>query len=660
MGLEMRAQSRVTALAVLVFCAGGALGAQAPLEAYGKLPTLSNIVLSPDGGKIAFLRSDDQGEVVVAEEVGAPKPLSLLDTEQQKVRSLEWADDDHLIIVMSMTTLPKEAEFGSYFTGPPQEYFFAKSLDTKTNAVQPIPGIVGGRRSREHILNAVAGGMQPRTVDGQIDVYVPGYYFPNGQGRLALFREDLAAGVTRMITSEGKMLAEDWLVDDTGNIAAEADYDESGQRWSLKLNSNGAALKPVDVSAPIEGPRIEGFSEDGSGVILRLPVKEGYPTYEKISLKDGSVGTWEHSGYQFDGLVADHLTGRVIGAPLFSDKSDYVFFEPRADIVWRSVKAAFAGATDVQLVSWSEDRNKVVVLVFGPRYGAGYFLVDMATHKADPIDNLYEGIDEVSPVSWIDYPAADGRLIHAYLTLPVGRDPKSLPLVVLPHGGPFARDEPGFDWLSQAIASRGYAVLQSQFRGSDGFGKDLLWAGFGEFGKKMQTDLSDGVRALAAKGVIDKKRVCIVGASYGGYAALAGATLDTGVYRCAVSDSGISDLHALLAYWHGPFNALDNSSERYWDRFLGIADIADPKLDAISPIRHVDRVTIPILLIHGHDDTVVPFAQSEDMDDALKAAGKDVTFVKLDGEDHWLSRSTTRTQMLEATVKFLEANNPPN
>jgi hypothetical protein len=104
MGLEMRAQSRVTALAVLVFCAGGALGAQAPLEAYGKLPTLSNIVLSPDGGKIAFLRSDDQGEVVVAEEVGAPKPLSLLDTEQQKVRSLEWADDDHLIIVMNISS----------------------------------------------------------------------------------------------------------------------------------------------------------------------------------------------------------------------------------------------------------------------------------------------------------------------------------------------------------------------------------------------------------------------------------------------------------------------------------------------------------------------------------------------------------------------------
>jgi dipeptidyl aminopeptidase/acylaminoacyl peptidase len=314
----------------------------------------------------------------------------------------------------------------------------------------------------------------------------------------------------------------------------------------------------------------------------------------------------------------------------------------------------------VKLVSWSEDRSKVVVLVFGPRYGAGYFFVDMKTHKADPIDNLYLGIDDISPESWIDYKAADGRQIHAYLTLPLGRDRKNLPLVVLPHGGPNERDEPGFDWLSQAIASRGYAVLQPQFRGSDGFGKVLMWAGFGEFGKKMQTDLSDGVRALAAKGLVDPKRVCIIGTSgYGGYAALAGATLDTGVYRCAVSDSGMSDLRATLLYVRQPHGSLDNRDERFLDRYLAVTNPDDPKLDAISPIKHVDKVSIPILLIHGRDDTVVPFSQSENMADALRSAGKNVELVTLDGEDHWLSRSATRTQMLQATVKFLEANNPP-
>jgi dipeptidyl aminopeptidase/acylaminoacyl peptidase len=302
----------------------------------------------------------------------------------------------------------------------------------------------------------------------------------------------------------------------------------------------------------------------------------------------------------------------------------------------------------------------VVVQVFGPSYGDGYFFVDMTTHKADPIGNEYDGVEDVSAEKWIEYRAADGRMLHAYLTLPMNREAKNLPLIVLPHGGPHARDEPGFDWWSQALASRGYAVLQPEFRGSEGFGKDLLWAGFGEFGHKMQTDLSDGVRALAAQGTIDPKRVCIAGASYGGYAALAGATLDLGVYRCAVSVAGLSDLRAQLSYWNWPRNKLDDRSERFWDRFLGVSNLDDPKLDAISPIKHIDKVTIPILLIHGKDDTVVPILQSEEMADALNAAGKQVEFVKLDGEDHWLSRSETRLQMLKATVKFLEDNNPPD
>ena len=238
--------------------------------------------------------------------------------------------------------------------------------------------------------------------------------------------------------------------------------------------------------------------------------------------------------------------------------------------------------------------------------------------------------------------------------------PRNLPLIVLPHGGPHTRDLPGFDWLSQALASRGYAVLQPQFRGSAGFGWDLLSAGFGEFGRKMQTDLSDGVRALAAKGTIDPKRVCIVGASYGGYAAMAGATMDTGVYRCAVADAGLSDLHDFMRYMQRRSERSDNLNVRFWDRFLGVSGTDDPALDAISPIKHVDKATIPILLIHGRDDTVVPIAQSVDMADALKEAGKQVELVKLDGEDHWLSRSETRFQMLDATVKFVEANNPPN
>jgi len=227
---------------------------------------------------------------------------------------------------------------------------------------------------------------------------------------------------------------------------------------------------------------------------------------------------------------------------------------------------------------------------------------------------------------------------------------------VLPHGGPAVADTLQFDWWAQALASQGYAVLQPNYRGS-ALSLRFIEAGFGQWGRKMQTDLSDGVRYLAKQGVIDLARVCIVGGSYGGYAALAGVTLDPGVYRCAVAVAGISDLRRFRKW------TIENHlswSQRYWDRFMGTADQNDPALVEISPIEHVSAVTVPVLLIHGRDDTVVPFEQSDMMLSALKRAGKSVQLVTMKHEDHWLSRSETRLQMLQASVEFLKANNPPN
>jgi dipeptidyl aminopeptidase/acylaminoacyl peptidase len=175
----------------------------------------------------------------------------------------------------------------------------------------------------------------------------------------------------------------------------------------------------------------------------------------------------------------------------------------------------------------------------------------------------------------------------------------------------------------------------------------------------MQTDLSDGVRYLAHEGVIDPARVCIVGASYGGYAALAGVSLDPGVYRCAVSVAGISDLRSWLHWVNHQHYGRDTAAQRYWERFIGASGPEDASAEAISPLRHLDAITVPVLLIHGKDDTVVPFEQSQVMYDALRGAKKDVQLVTLDKEDHWLSRSETRLQMLTASVAFLRAHNPP-
>jgi dipeptidyl aminopeptidase/acylaminoacyl peptidase len=160
--------------------------------------------------------------------------------------------------------------------------------------------------------------------------------------------------------------------------------------------------------------------------------------------------------------------------------------------------------------------------------------------------------------------------------------------------------------------------------------------------------------------VIDPARVCIVGASYGGYAALAGVSLDSNVYRCAVSVAGISDLRKWLREVNHEHYGRDTAAQRYWERFIGASGPNDASADAISPLRHVDAITVPVLLIHGRDDTVVPFEQSQLIYDSMRGANKDVELVALKGEDHWLSRSETRLQMLRASVEFLRAHNPPD
>lgn len=284
----------------------------------------------------------------------------------------------------------------------------------------------------------------------------------------------------------------------------------------------------------------------------------------------------------------------------------------------------------------------------------------MKTLRADPIGELYphvptRAIAEVRPVS---YRAADGLEIRGFLTLPPERPAKALPLIVLPHGGPQSHDTGGFDWWAQALASRGYAVLQPNFRGSSGRGLAFVRAGYGEWGRKMQTDLSDGVRHLAAQGTIDPQRVCIVGGSYGGYAALAGATLNPGVYRCAVSINGVSDLREMLADVARE-TGQRSPSIRYWSRFMGVGRRTDKALDEVSPARRAAETRAAVLLIHGRDDTVVPHRQSELMASALRRAGKPARLITLDGEDHWLSRGETRRRMLEEAVAFVEAQNPP-
>jgi dipeptidyl aminopeptidase/acylaminoacyl peptidase len=334
--------------------------------------------------------------------------------------------------------------------------------------------------------------------------------------------------------------------------------------------------------------------------------------------------------------------------------------DPALEERLENARHAFPGLR-MHLESFSDDFSRLIVFTDGGDDSGTYWLFDTASNSVQALGSAHPGVtsDHVGKVRMVEWKAGDGLDLWGVLTLPPGRPGKDLPLVVLPHGGPEARDYPGFDWWAQAFASRGYAVFQPNFRGSTGYGVDFRNAGFGQWGRKMQTDVSDGVTELVRQGIIDPKRACIVGGSYGGYAALAGVTLQHGVYRCAVADAPVSDPAGLYAYVNDR-NVYVTNATRYWNAYMGAHGEYDPVLNTISPLKWAASADAPILLIHGKDDTVVPISQSEAMNAALSQAGKAVEFLVLPNEDHWLSREQTRIAMLNAAVAFVERYNPPD
>jgi dipeptidyl aminopeptidase/acylaminoacyl peptidase len=473
---------------------------------------------------------------------------------------------------------------------------------------------------------------------------------------LALFRVNLTTHGQRVIR-QGTDATRGWLVDDAGEIVAEENYYEKDQRWQMRIRRGGHWFDAESTRSPIDVPQMLGFGPKSDAVLVSTLDKDE-PVWELLSLQDGKLGPPMEDGDDLNVPFEDPATHRMIGGVRINDRTEYVFFNPALKSRWHSVVDAFPDER-VELVSTSADMMQFVVRVDGPVNGYRYVLVNMNTARAVPVGYVYDGLKDSFETRRITYEAADGLKIPAYLTLPAGRKASKLPLVVLPHGGPASRDTLDFDWWAQAMAAQGYAVLKPNYRGSTTT-HSFMTAGYGEWGRKMQTDLSDGVRYLAKEGIIDPARVCIVGASYGGYAALAGVTLDPGVYRCAVSVAGIADLKRFIQWVDQRDRAGDHTAGRYWDRFMGVQGANDPALDTISPIKHLDKVNVPVLLVHGKDDTVVPYEQSEIMLKALTKANKKVELVTMKKEDHWLSRGETRLLMLQSSIAFLKANNPPD
>ena len=615
-----------------------------PLASYGQLPAVTSPVLSHSGRRFAMVvNAADQRRLVIQELYG--KVLMIAELGDSKVRGVSWAGEDLVLVLISATH-----NLGMRY-GFENELLNFVTFDIKTQTVTwPI--------KESGMFNAALGYYGVSEIDHRWYAYLGmlplsrsssgAEWLSNGVPQL--MRIDLLKGNTRLVASQPSG-GRGWVLDNKGEVVARQRYDSAAKTWCLK------GRKPM---GPCLVERQDEFGKDDVEGLGREP---GTVIYDEVD----QAGNVHHMELALDGarppveILADNdighflfdpVTHLAIGARLKGPGGKVIMFDARRQLAVNTVLHTFTQEV-VSVASWSDDLRRFFVHTEGNGDSGTWWFVDLAINRALDFGKSYPDISasQVGANRAVHYHAADGLELEGFLTLPPGAEPHQLPLVVLPHGGPESRDYQRFDWLAQAFASRGYAVWQPNFRGSSGYGAAFRNAGMGEWGRKMQTDISDGVAELVRSGVVDPHRACIVGASYGGYAALAGVTVQQGLYRCAVSYAGVADLTDQL--WDASGGAL-----RYWRAYMGIKGSVRRDVADISPAALAERADAPVLLIHGKDDTVVEIEQSYIMKRALERAHKPVEFLILEGEDHHLSKQVTRTAMIEAAVAFVQRYNP--
>jgi dienelactone hydrolase len=674
-----------------------AQGQAASLEDYGSDPSLAAVAISPDGSRLAYVRTDGAEHVVAVVSLRDRQSLAAFKLGSQRLRFIRWADTNRLMICTSTLYAPivttklstvaapqskpsamagsgtsvGASGFGSAILSAGQsvsvrrEWSLLQIYDLNTHTAMALPD--PAQLQPLKVMNVIAGDPMVRQVAGHTTLYVQGLFVvPHGIGdsfdesevlRPALIRIDLDSGI-QTVLRQGAGDNTQWLVDAGGEVVAEQAYSPGKlgkkPRWQLTILRDGRLQEAASGHEIRDYPRLLGLGPQPDTLLIQSLDGQDL-VWKPLSLKDASVGPALAERSLLVAPIEQRTSHRIIGGVQIRDDVQYLFFDAAMQDQWNSVLHSFESA-HVQLVSASDDFSRFVLRIESPKLGLKYQLIDLAGHKLDPIGNVYQNVTEPLEAHRIDYTAADGLPLAGYLTLPRGREAHNLALLVLPHSAISGADTADYDWWSQALTTLGYAVVRVNFRGSETSFAQMA-AGVGEVGRKMQSDLSDGVRYLVDEGIADPKRVCIVGAAYGGYAALAGAALQPDLYRCAVSIAGVSDLSRWRAWAGARSDDRASPDQRGWPRFVDAAQ-SEASLNEISPLKHADAVRAPVLLMHARDDDFIPFEQSQRMYDALRHAGKTVELVALEPESELLSSSANRTAMLRKVAEFLRVHNP--
>lgn len=613
------------------------------IESFAAPPFLDGPELSPNGSWFAARLAVKGQQLLTMMPLSRAreKPVFIrLDPEKSDIDWWHWVNDDWLLIGFS-ATIP--------VGGSKWRVFRAASVSRLTGKIIPLASDAGGQNAADLIWSARDGS--PHVLLGvQEEIY---------SGSREFWPEirdfDVSTGKSHtVLTPRAEIM--DYVADASGVVRLGYGYFSESRTARLIYRANGeSAFSTLDRANYRKDEKLSvpaAFLANPDKA-LTISDADGFKTLYELDLRTLERGKklFGATGFDIGGLVSNPLDDSVVGIHVAENRARIHWIDPALAQTQAEIDAA-VGTGNALITSWDRSMSNLLVKLGGPDQAGAYYVYNRAlggkmTRLAFVDDNLRTR--RLAPVSTIHFKARDGLELSAVLTLPKDRAAKNLPLILLPHGGPQARDVEQWDWWVQFLAWRGYAVIQPNYRGSTGFGTALVEKGYGEWGLKMQDDLNDAVTHLADAGIADPKRVCIAGASYGGYAAMRGAQRDGKLFRCAISYAGVSDLGALAEY--------DSQFLMGAEFRAGLKQKA-PDFDAVSPLRHPEEFSTPILIMHGKLDLRVPVKQSRDMAEKLKDAGKNYRYVEQPLGDHHFSREADRLQFLKEMDAFLQQYNP--
>lgn len=614
-----------------------------PLEEYSKLASISMVRISPNGGYLAYRAADGDIEKIVIIQRDELKLAGTFDISKIRPNNIYFLDETKLILVatknMALDGISGKHDISTAF-----------SYDITTRKIHQLLKLGHGIYNWQSGLGSIVGVSQDKRY-----AFMPAYQ-TNALGnpiynlmKVSLVKDKRAPRAF----VKGTRDTIDFFMNDKEEVLARERYDNKKDLHIVESKQGKKWVTIFREKTEIRRKAFVGLTPDYQSLIMLANHENGRDTYFKMSLADGKISDplLVQDDVDIERVMVDNY--RVAQGMSYSGfQPSYKFFDKKLDNMAKTIAETLPD-NSVKVIDYTQDFEKAIYLVDGGNSSGEYYLY--ADKKIAKLANARPHIpsDHVNTVIKYEYKARDELLIPTLITLPKDYDSRSqYPAIMMPHGGPESYDKLAFDWLAQYFANRGYLVIQPQFRGSSGFGADHTLKGYGEWGRKMQHDLSDAITDLSRQNVIDKNKVCIVGASYGGYAALAGAAFTPDLYRCAISINGVSDIPEMMKTARREYGKY-HWVLSYWNAIIQAGKVDKDHLKNISPINSIEKIDIPILLIHGKADEIVPYTQSKNMFNKLNKSGKQVNYKEIKNEGHYLSKSSSRLQVLQNIDKFL-------